>query len=232
MITIIGVGHVFQLSENIRSIIREKRPEVVCIELDQARYRALQDPSTRGKAPIQYRVLAYVQKRMADMFGSEVGSEMLAAVSAANEVGAKVALIDMDAAKMFASLWGRMSFKERARLIGGSLVGLIMTKEKVEKEMERYEEHEEMYLETLGAGFPTVKQILIDDRNVYMAKNISSIAAEHSSVVAVVGDGHISGLLEALKPLEVETVRLKDLRKAPDEQPHGADVTTSFWYHG
>ena len=53
MITIIGVGHVFQLSENIRSVIRERRPEVVCIELDQARYRALMDRSTRGKVPIQ-----------------------------------------------------------------------------------------------------------------------------------------------------------------------------------
>jgi pheromone shutdown protein TraB len=232
MITIIGVGHVFQLSENIRSIIREKRPEVVCIELDQARYRALQDPSTRGKAPIQYRVLAYVQKRMADMFGSEVGSEMLAAVSAANEVGAKVALIDMDAAKMFASLWSGMSFKERIRMLGGALMGLFLTKERVEKEMENFQENEETYMETLGAGFPTVKKVLIDDRNVYMAKNIQSIAAEHSSVVAVVGDGHIPGLLAALKPLEVETVRLKDLRNLKETKPEGAEVTTSFWYHG
>ncbi len=232
MITIIGVGHVFKLSENIKSIIRERRPEVVCIELDQSRYRALMDRTRSGKVPIQYRLLAYVQKRMADKFGSEVGDEMLAAVSAANEVGAKVALIDMDATRMFASLWGKMSFRERAQLLGGALVGLFMTKEKVEQEMERYEEHEDVYMNTLSAGFPTVKKVLIDDRNLYMAKNIQSIVAEHPSVVAVVGDGHIPGLLEALKPLEVETVRLKDLRKAPEPQPQGAEVTSSFWYHG
>src|SRR5512137_644628 len=101
MITIIGVGHVFQLSENIKDVIRSRRPEVVCLELDQGRYRALTDKTSTGSVPLQYRILAFIQKRMADKFGSEVGDEMLSAVSAANEVGAKVALIDMDAAKVF-----------------------------------------------------------------------------------------------------------------------------------
>ncbi len=221
----------FRLSENIRSIIRERRPEVVCIELDEGRYRALADHARRGKVPIQYRVLAYVQKRMADKFGSEVGDEMLAAVSGANEVGARVALIDMDAARMFASLWSSMSFKERFRLLGGALMGLFLTKETVEKEMERYEEHGDTYINTLGEGFPTIKKVLIDDRNQFMANNIRSISAEHPSVLAVVGDGHIPGLLEALKPLEVDVIRLKDLRKPAAAKPQGTEVTTSFWYH-
>jgi pheromone shutdown protein TraB len=231
MITIVGVGHVFRLSENIKNIIRSRRPEIVCLELDQGRYRALMDRSSRGKVPLQYRILSFVQKRMADKFGSEVGDEMLAAVSAANEVGAKVAFIDMDAARMFASMWGGMSFKERARLITGALAGLFLSKERVEIEVERYEEHGDKYIETLGAGFPTVKKVLIDDRNMYMARNIQSIAAQHASVLAVVGDGHIPGLVEALKPLEVETVRLKDLRNVPEVMTEGAEVTTSFWYH-
>jgi pheromone shutdown protein TraB len=232
MITIIGVGHVFQLSENIKAAIRSRRPSVVCLELDQGRYRALMDRTVRGKVPIQYRVLAYVQRRMADKFGGEVGDEMIAAVDAAKEVGARVALIDMDAPKMFALLWGSMSFKERMRLLGGAVMGLFLTKETVEKEVAQYEEHEEVYLDTLGRGFPTVKKVLIDDRNVYMAKNISALAAESPAVVAVVGDGHVLGLVEALKPLEVETVRLKDLRRPPDQKTQGAEVTTSFWYHG
>jgi pheromone shutdown protein TraB len=232
MITIIGVGHVFQLSENIKAAIRSRRPEVVCLELDQGRYRALMEKTTRGAVPLQYRVLAYVQRRMADKFGGEVGDEMVAAVDAAKEVGARVALIDMDAPKMFALLWGTMSFRERIRLLGGALIGLFLTKETVEKEVAQYEEHEDVYLETLGRGFPTIKKVLIDDRNVYMAKNISSIAAEHPSVVAVVGDGHVPGLIEALKPLVVETVRLKDLRRPSEERPKGTEVTTSFWYHG
>jgi pheromone shutdown protein TraB len=230
MITIIGVGHVFQLSDNIKDVIRSRRPEVVCLELDPARFRALTDKTSRGSVPLQYRILAYIQKRMADKFGSEVGDEMLAAVSAAKEIGAQVALIDMDATKVFAQLWARMSFKERAHLLGGALVGLFLTKQTVEREMERYEEHQDKYIETLGEGFPTIKEVLIDDRNKFMAANISSISASHGSVVAVVGDGHVPGLLEALKPLEVETVRLKELRKPHEPTASGAEISSSFWY--
>jgi len=231
MITIIGAGHVFALSENIRQLILQRRPEVVCLELDPARYKALIEKKSSGSVPIQYRLLAYVQKRMATKFGSEVGHEMLAAMNAAGEVGAKVALIDMDATRVFALLWRRMSIKERVHLLGGALVGLFLTKETVEKEMDKYEGQEDRYMEALGEGFPTVKEVLIDDRNKHMANQITSIAAEHPNIVAVVGDGHVSGLVEALKPLEVETVRLRDLRKEAHPGAGGSEYSSSFWYN-
>jgi len=232
MITLIGVGHVFVISENIRELIRSRRPEVVCIELDPARYRALLEKAESTRVPIQYRLLAYVQKRMASKFGSEVGDEMLAAAKAAGEVGAKVALIDMDAGQVFARLWKRMSFGEKMRMFGGAFLGLFMTKQKVEKEMEKYESHEAQYIEVLGEGFPAVKEVLIDDRNKHMAQQISTIVATHPSVVVVVGDGHVPGLLEALKPLEVETIRLKDLRRESPPPPSGSEYSSSFWYNG
>jgi len=232
MITLIGVGHVFVISENIKELIRSRRPEVVCIELDPGRYRALLEKSESTHVPIQYRLLAYIQKRMASKFGSEVGDEMLAAANAAGEIGAKVALIDMDAGQVFAHLWRRMSFKEKMHLFGGAFLGLFMTKDKVEREMERYESHEEQYIETLSEGFPTVKEVLIDDRNKHMAKQITSIVVDHPSVVVVVGDGHVPGLVEALKPLEVETIRLKDLRHESPPSPSGSEYSSSFWYHG
>jgi len=231
MITLIGVGHVFVISENIRDLIRSRRPEVVCIELDPSRYRALLERTESAHVPIQYRLLAYIQKRMASKFGSEVGDEMLAAAKAASEIGAKVALIDMDASKVFALLWRRMSLKEKMHLFGGAIMGLFMTKQKVEKEMERYESHEDQYMEVLGEGFPAVKEVLIDDRNKHMAKQISLIVAEHPSVVVVVGDGHIPGLVEALKPLEVETIRLKELRRDSPSSPSGSAYSSSFWYN-
>ena len=222
----------FVISENIRELIRSRRPEVVCIELDPARYRALLEKAESTRVPIQYRLLAYVQKRMASKFGSEVGDEMLAAAKAAGEVGAKVALIDMDAGQVFARLWKRMSFGEKMRMFGGAFLGLFMTKQKVEKEMEKYESHEAQYIEVLGEGFPAVKEVLIDDRNKHMAQQISTIVATHPSVVVVVGDGHVPGLLEALKPLEVETIRLKDLRRESPPPPSGSEYSSSFWYNG
>lgn len=229
MITIVGVGHVFAISENVKALIRSRRPEVVCLELDPGRYRALVHREESRTVPLQYRLLGYFQKRMASKFGTEVGDEMLAAVEAAREVGAKVALIDMDAASVFARLWKRMSFKEKMHLMGGAFVGLFASKERVEKELNKYEESTDQYMELMGEGFPSIKEVLIDDRNRFMALRLSELAAQHSSILAVVGDGHVSGIASGLAGSEIETVRLKDLRTQPAASSSGQEFTTSFW---
>ncbi len=184
-----------------------------------------------GSVPIQYRLLAYFQTRMAGKFGTEVGGEMMAAVTAAGEIGASIALIDMDAARVFAKLWAKMSIKEKLNLIGGAMVGLVLSKQTVEKEMDKYETNEAEYLETLGKGFPSVKEVLIDDRNKHMADMLESLSTKHKNIVAVVGDGHIPGLLQSLKSAEVETIRLKDIRTG-NVEPGQAVVehTVTFWY--
>jgi len=230
MITLIGVGHVFAISENVKEVIRRKRPEVVCLELDLARYNALVQKEHTGTVPLQYKLLAYFQRRMADKFGTEVGEEMMAAVGAAQEVGARVALIDLDASRVFSQLWKRMSMKERVNLLWGGFAGLFVSKNLVEKEMDKYEENEEQYLETLGEGFPTVKEVLIDDRNKHMAQQLSSIARQHRNIIAVVGDGHISGILASLGTTEVETVRLKDIRDGKIVNREATEHTTTFWH--
>lgn len=229
MITIIGVGHVFAISENVKDMIRSRRPEVVCLELDPGRYSALMHGEHSGAVPLQYRLLGYFQKRMATKFGSEVGDEMIAAVEAAREVGAKVALIDMDASTVFARLWRRMSLKEKVHLMGGAFVGLFASKERVEKELERYEEGSDQYMEMIGEGFPSIKEVLIDDRNKFMAGRLSELSTKHGSILAIVGDGHVSGIVSALSGSEVETVRLRELRTQPSGTPSGQEFTTSFW---
>lgn len=231
MITLIGVGHVFAISENVKELIRSKRPEVVCLELDIARYNALVQKDSTRAVPLQYKLLAYFQRRMADKFGTEVGDEMMAAVGAAQEVGARVALIDLDAARVFSQLWKRMSMKERINLLWGGFAGLFVSKKVVEKEMDKYEGNEEQYLETLGEGFPTIKEVLIDDRNKHMAQQLSSLAAQHKNIIAVVGDGHISGLLASLGPIEVETVRLKDMRDGKLVNRDASQHTITFWHN-
>ena len=35
MITLVGVGHVFQLRQRIEALVRNRHPDLVCIELDE-----------------------------------------------------------------------------------------------------------------------------------------------------------------------------------------------------
>ena len=203
---------------------------MVCLELDPARYQALVHKERSGEVPIQYKLLALFQERLAGKFGTEVGGEMLAAAGAAQEVGAKLALIDMDAAMVFSKLWKRMSMKEKVHLMGGAFVGLFVSKKTVERELDRYENNAEGYIETMGEQFPTIREVLIEDRNGYMADRLKSLSAENPNVVAVVGDGHVPGILQRLGGVEVETVRLKDLRAGVQAISDGATASTTFYY--
>ncbi|MCU0861932.1 MAG: TraB/GumN family protein [Methanomassiliicoccales archaeon] len=211
MITIVGVGHVFDIREQVRDIILSEMPGAVCVELDPSRYHALRNPQSRGGMPPTYRLLSHFQKRMAKDFGGELGSEMLAAIDAAREAGIAALLIDADASQLFTKLWQEMPFKERVMLSLSALAGIFTSKKKVERELQRFTEQENAYLEEFGKEYPTMKRVLIDERNQLMAGRIAEAEARYINVVAVVGDGHVEGLRALLAPREVLAIRLKQL---------------------
>ncbi len=236
MITLVGVGHVFAISDEVKRLVLERRPDVVCVELDASRFNALMQRRSGVKGtrsvPIQYRMLAYFQKRMAEQFGTEVGDEMLAGVSAAEQLNAKLALIDMDAAGVFSQMWRRMSFREKLALFTGAFAGLFASKKRVETEMKKYEAQQDEYIEALSQGFPSLKEVLIDDRNRFMAERILPLVNDYQSIVVVVGDGHIPGLVPLLKQTDLEVIRLKDIRDhSAAQQTETAQFSSSFWYH-
>ncbi|MCJ7489964.1 MAG: TraB/GumN family protein [Thermoplasmata archaeon] len=232
MITLVGVGHVFAISDRVNEVICSRRPDVVCLELDPARYQSLLQKDGSRRVPMQYSLLAMFQKRMAGKFGSEVGGEMLAAASAARAVGARVTLIDVDSSRMLATLWKKMSVREKCGLLFSALVGLVSSKETVEKEMEMYQSDDEAYIERIGEMFPTVKAVLIDDRNRIMAERIKGVAKEHANVVVIIGDGHVPGIARALEAEQLEVVRLKQLMSATPQPDNFGEHSTSFvWNH-
>lgn len=235
MITLVGVGHVFDLKRQVREVIVSRQPRVVGLELDRARWVALQNRETRGGAPVFYQLLSFFQERIADKYGGRVGDEMLAAADAAKDVGAELALIDQDSAQVFRQVWGGMAFEERVKLVVATIGGLFMSRRRVDKEMARYETDQSAYLEEFGSQFPNIKRVLIDDRNAYMARALRELHATRGRVVAVVGDGHVEGLRAALADEPLEVIRLKELRggsvpapPAPPDSAPGASVTFSY----
>jgi pheromone shutdown protein TraB len=221
---IIGAGHVFRIEEPIRALIHAEAPSVVALELDAARYRALQERAAgtydaskaAAGAGRAYRMLARFQEEVADSLGTEVGSEMWAAALAAQSVGSQVALIDRPADATVRRLWDAMSWREKARLFFSSLfVRVRLRKGKsVEAEVARYQADPGSYLAEMGRSYPTLKRVLLDERNEHMALELRRLVAGGRRVVAVVGDGHVEGLVALLRDVAPRTVRLADLRRA------------------
>lgn len=223
MITLIGTGHVFDLSAAVKHHLQELQPDVICMELDKPRYTGLVQqrgsPAVQrdtSSLPVVYRLLSRFQESVAKEYGVNVGDEMLAADAYVHENDVPIELIDMNAQQMFTRMWSSMSLFEKARLFFGSIFGgLLVSRKRIEKELEDFQEHYETYLDEIGQRFPTIKRVLIDDRNTYMADRLVDLSQNYNQVVALVGDGHILGLKQLLesKNVEVNTIRLKELQQ-------------------
>jgi len=228
MITIVGVAHVLDIKEQLNEMILARMPRVVAIELDQMRYHALTQKTSKKGMPLPYRLLAFFQRRIAEKYGTQVGDEMIAAVDCAKKIRANVAFIDMNAAQVFTRMWQMMSFKEKIKLFTALFVGLFSQKEMVETELKRFEEDSERYLKMFGDEFPSIKKVLVDDRNDHMARVIRDINERYRDIVAVIGDGHVDGITELLKDLDPEIIRLKELRNAKPTDSRSVTVSYSF----
>ncbi len=226
MITIIGVGHVFDIGRQVRQAILNRQPSVVGVELDRARFHALVHKEGREGAGAVYSLLALFQKRIAHQYGVEVGDEMLAATKAASEIGADIAFLDMDSAMVLNRLWGSMAFEEKIKLLVSTVASLFVRKKHVERELKRFDEDSAAYIDEFAQQFPSIKKILIDDRDRYIANGVRQLATKYDRVVAVVGDGHVDGIQKQLADVGPEVIRLRDLRSLPAQS--NATVTFTF----
>ena len=222
MITLIGTGHVFNLKDALIDIFDEKLPDVICVELDRQRLNALilkkTDPErykdASKKNPFIYKILARFQENMAKEYGVSAGDEMLTAINYARSHEIQLELIDTNAQKLFSKMLKSMTFSEKIKLLLSGFSGLFIGKDKVEKELKKIEKEFDRYLDEIGEKFPTIKKILIDERNENMANKIIKLTEIYENIIACVGDGHINGISKILDDNKIiyDTIRLNDLR--------------------
>lgn len=230
MITLLGVGHVFDLERSVKAQILARRPNVVALELDPVRYAFLMNRGPHAPRPSLFGLLALFQARIADRYGVQVGDEMVAAAHAAAEAGSQVALIDRDSRLTLQRAWSEMAFDERVRLFVSALGSLFVRPKRVEAELDRFYRDERAYVDEFARGLPTVKRVLIDERDAYMADALRQLHATKGEIVAVVGDGHVEGLSRLLEDVPLQVVRLRDLQSPAGETPAVPNASSTVTY--
>src|SRR5438094_9530131 len=73
MITLLGVGHVFDIGAAIRAEVLARRPKVVALELDPLRYQAIMSREPRRRGWPVLGVLAQLQVRLAHRYVAQGG---------------------------------------------------------------------------------------------------------------------------------------------------------------
>ena len=209
---VIGTAHVIDLSLPLERHIKNFNPDLIALELDKLRWYALKNKSQRTEGPFYLRLLARLQKYLGDSFGSSPGAEMMVATNIANSLGAKLAFIDKPILHTIQGAWKNMPWNEFSGIIKDIMISFVGGGDvNIEDSMKTGDFSDE--LEQFALQYPSLKRELIDNRDVYMSTNIIKLFRSQrcERMVAVVGEGHVSGMVEKLSSLNPEVVRLSDL---------------------
>ncbi len=212
-IYLIGTAHISQESVDlVEKVIREQKPDRVCIELDDKRYKALTDKKKWQALDLKEIIrkkqlstliinmlMASYQKKLGNKLGVSPGAELLKAATTANELGIPISLCDRDVRITLRRAWKSTSFFKKGYLFAALFTSLFDKTEVDEEklsELKRTDVLSEL-MEEMGDVLPDVKRVLIDERDIYLAEKIKK--SEGDVVVAIVGAGHVPGIIEKLK---------------------------------
>lgn len=207
-IVLVGTAHVSQASvEMVREVIAAELPDTVCVELDHQRHKALRNPHhweklnlieiiRQGQAPFLCANLALsaYQKRMGLHTGVRPGAELAAAAEEAEARNLTVRLVDREIRTTLLRAWRRAGFWKKMSLLATLLAGLFEKQTIDEAELARLRETDTLtaLLDELAQVLPTVKTILVDERDLFMANEIRHAPGQR--IVAVVGAAHLPGI--------------------------------------
>ncbi|MBU5557645.1 MAG: TraB/GumN family protein [Candidatus Aenigmatarchaeota archaeon] len=199
-IIIIGTSHISPQSvEATRDRILREQPDCVAIELDPIRYRALQHPQPPSiRAGATAWLLHTLQNRLSKATGVLPGSEMLAAINTAKEIGADIVLIDMSIERILAEMRAVPMMRKFSMLLH-LLVSATFGQKTVNLSDVPDERLVRQVLRYMSKKMPDFYKILVTERNAYMAKWVRELAKKHKKIVVVVGMAHVAGLSKLLK---------------------------------
>ncbi len=226
---LVGTAHILQESvTEVEEVIKEHQPRIVAVELDQKRYEALTQKQQWEEASIFKIIkegkayllmaqifLASIQRRLGKEYGVEPGSDMLAAIKAAESNGIEVSLVDRDITITMKKAWVTMGLREKLRLFwefNKALIGFY-DEEEIDIEGMMKEDIITTMVEELKEIAPSVTEVLIFERDAYIAKKLHELSKEDRTV-GVVGAGHINGIKENLKNID-KTPSFEELETIP-----------------
>ncbi len=211
--TLIGTAHISKKSiDEVAEVIGDVKPDAVCVELCAGRYESIRNAERwknmdivkvvrEGKAPMLMMnlILSAFQKKMGDKLGVKPGAEMVKAIQIAEETGSEIVLADRDITITFKRAWGILSFWEKAKLIGQIFASVFETPDISKDEVEALKEGDMLTeaIDMMAKEMPGIKSVLIDERDRFQAAKI--LEAEGETIVAVVGAGHIPGILHHME---------------------------------
>ena len=224
-VIVLGTAHVSKESAHlVDRVIEAEKPDTVCVELCQSRYHSIQQKERWQDTDIvkvikekksflllSNLLLASFQKRIAKKFDVKPGQEMIQAIETAEKIGAQIHLADRDIRTTLSRTWRAMGVWSKFKLLFQLLLSIGEVEDLKEEDIEKMKQEDvlQTLLAEVGKSLPVLKEILIDERDQYLAEKIRTAPGE--KIVAVVGAGHLQGIKQHWKA----DIDLQDLEQLP-----------------
>ena len=211
-IVLLGTAHVSRESaEAAESLIQAEQPDSVCVELCPSRYQAMRQQKQWQETDIVKVIkdkkafllfanflLASFQKRIGQKLGVKPGEEMIRAINAGEAADSEICLADRDIRVTLSRTWRSTGAWSKLKLFFQLILSMGGVDEIDEADIEKMKQTDmlESILSEVEKAHPSLRKILIDERDRYLAHKIRH--APGPKTVAVVGAGHVPGIRKYL----------------------------------
>ena len=228
---VVGTAHISRQSADlVRQVIENEKPDVVCVELDEKRFKALSEKNRWENLDLKQiikekqlstliinLVLASYQKKLGEKLGVSPGTELLEAVNVANENNIPIELCDREVRITLRRAWHSMSFWQKLKFLFGGGAGLFEKQELTEEKLTELRSKDVLseMMEELGKAMPVLKRVLIDERDAYIAEKMQKVYGK--KIVSIVGAGHVNGIINYFN--NNRKISFKEIEKIPPSSP-------------
>ncbi|XP_033147675.1 traB domain-containing protein [Brassica rapa] len=225
---LIGTAHVSEEScREVEAIVSYMKPEVVFVELCASRLSILTPQAV--KIPTVWEMIDMWKKKhnpfgiaygwflakIASKLDVLPGAEFRVAYEEAVKYGGQVILGDRPVQITLKRTWAKMPIWHKVKFLYGLVFQAVFlpSPEELEKMLKAMNDVDMLTLviQQMSKEFPSLMDTLVHERDKYISCMLSRVACEHSSVVAVVGRGHLQGI----KKNWDQPINMKDLLEIP-----------------
>ena len=214
-LTIIGTSHIAKESiKEVQNVLDETKPDMIAVELDRARLYAILHPRSRSvswrdifkvgiKGFLFALMGAWATRKLGKMVGVPPGSDMMTAVRWARKNKTPLALIDQNIAITLHRFSQEITWREKGRFVMDIIKGFIFRKPIVTFDLRKVPSAKTIkkLLQYTKERYPNAYKVLVDERNVVMARRLAMLHKKHpdDKIVAIVGAGHEEEMMELYK---------------------------------
>jgi pheromone shutdown-related protein TraB len=229
-IYLIGTAHVSPESvKQVKETILKYQPDTVAIELDEKRYESITKKDKYEDINLieiikkkqifffigQF-IMSLFQKKIAEKTKSAPGQEFKTAIEVAEEINAKLALVDRDVGITLKRAWRLTKFLGKMKLLASLIFSSSSKQDITMEDIEQLKGEDALtkMISEMGDEMPMAKKAIIDERDMFLTGMIQEKMGDIT--VAAVGAGHVPGMLKYFEERRISQEELKEINFVPE----------------